>query len=104
MNIELVEIFRKTLAQPGTAQAHETFSLRKIYINPEHVVCMRPDESMHRRLDEGRLPEGLDSRQGFTRLYINRGQAGLDVTVVGSPEIIQKKIEETDKPRKVLKG
>lgn len=104
MNIELVEIFKRTRSRHGTAQAHEIFSLRKIYVNPEHVVCMRDDDNMHQRLDEGRLPEGLDPRQGFTRLYINRGQMGLDVTVVGTPEIIQRKIEEIKKPKELLKG
>lgn len=107
MNIELVEIFRvNNNTHRDTAQSKQAFSLRKIFINPEHVVCMRIDESMHQRLDEGFLPPDLDSRQGFTKLYINRGQSGLDVTVIGNPEVIQKKIDETsaNQQRMLLKG
>ena len=104
MNIELVEVFKRSASRHGTAQAYDIFSLRKIYVNPEHVVCMRHDDNMCQRLDEGHLPEGIDPRTGFTKLYINRGQMGLDVTVVGSPDIIQKKIEEINKSRRVLRG
>ena len=107
MNIELVEVFRvSNSTRIDTAQAKQAFSLRKIFINPEHVVCMRTDEVMNQRLDEGFLPSDLDPRQGFTKLYINRGQAGLDVTVIGNPEVIQKKINEITQrqDRKILKG
>mgnify|MGYP003114389082 CR=1 FL=1 len=107
MNIELVEVFRvNNNTHKDTAQSKQAFSVRKIFINPEHVVCMRTDEAMNRRLDEGFLPSDLDPRQGFTKLYINRGQAGLDVTVIGKPEIIQKKINEITgrRERMVLKG
>lgn len=107
MNIELVEIFRvNNSAHRDTAESKQAFSLRKIFINPKHVVCMRIDESMLQRLDEGFLPSDLDPRQGFTKLYINRGQTGLDVTVIGNPEIIQKKIDEisANQQRMLLKG
>ena len=93
MNIELVEVYRERTNK---------FSLRKIYINPEHVVCMRHDEVMKNRLNEGCLPVDLDQRQGFTKIYINRGQSGLDVTVVGEPPIIQSKIDEIRVKNKAL--
>lgn len=107
MNIELVEIFRiNNNTHRDTAQPKQAFSLRKIFVNPKHVVCMRIDETMHQRLDEGFLPSDLDPRQGFTKLYINRGHTGLDVTVVGDPEVIQKKIDEiaANQQRVLLKG
>jgi|TARA_R110000851_G_scaffold83331_5_gene182100 hypothetical protein len=107
MNVELVEVFRvSNLNHENTAQSKQAFSLRKIFVNPKHVVCMRTDETMHQRLDEGFLPSELDPRQGFTKLYINRGQSGLDVTVIGNPEVVQQKIDETSisQQRVLLKG
>jgi len=103
MNIELVEVFReRNISHKNVSVAKQEFSLRKIFVNPEHVVCMRMDDAMNRRLNEGLLPSDLDTRQGFTKLYINRGQSGLDVTVVGDPEIVQKKIDEASARQKIL--
>ena len=93
MNVELVEVYRERTNK---------FCLRKIYINPKHVVCMRYDETMKSRLNEGNLPHDLDTRQGCTKLYINRGQSGLDVTVVGEPTVIQSKIDEVNRKDKTL--
>lgn len=103
MNIKLVEVFQhKNVSHKGLAAAKQSFSLRTVFINPEHIVCMRADDLMRGRLNEGLLPENMDSRQEFTKLYINRGQSGLDVTVVGGPELVQKKIDEAKERQKVL--
>mgnify|MGYP003678956458 FL=1 len=48
------------------------------------------------------MPEGLDPRQEFSRIYLNRGQAGLDIIVVGKPSIIEKELKKNYK--QVLKG
>ena len=106
MNIEFIEIFQeKNVAHKDVSTSKQSYSLRKVFVNPEHVVCMRADDLMGQRLDEGLLPVDLDSRQGFTKLYINRGQFGLDVTIVGNPELIQQKIDEsTAKQKTLLKG
>ena len=50
---------------------------------------------------EGELPENLDIRQQFTRLVLNRGQTGLEVVVVGSPDIVYEKLKGG---KRVLKG
>jgi len=106
VNIKLVEVFQqKNVSHKGIASAKQSFSLRTVFINPEHIVCMRSDDIMKSRFDEGQLPDDLDSRQEFTKLYINRGHSGLDVTVVGAPELIQKKIDAVAPHQKeVLKG
>ena len=106
MNVELVEVFREmNVSHQGISESRQQFSLRKVFVNPEHIVCMRIDDMMNQRLCEGLLPADLDDRQGFTKLYINRGQSGLDVTVVGKPSLIQKKIEEAvSKQKTLLKG
>ena len=106
-NVKLTEVVSKrSLANEGAAAMKETYTLREVYINPEHVVCMRSDSLMKRRLAENLLPSDLDQRQEFTKIYINRGHAGLDITVVGSPSLIQNKMFETarEHKREILKG
>ena len=34
------------------------YTLREVYINPEHVVCLREDTFTSQLLKEGKLPEG----------------------------------------------
>ena len=34
----------------------------------------------------------MDNRQSFTQIYMNRGQMGIDLVVVGSPNIVQEKL------------
>jgi len=106
MNVKLTEVVpQRALANEGTAIAKETYTLREVYINPEHIVCMRADERMKRCLSENLLPNNLDQRQEFTKIYINRGQSGIDITVVGSPNIVQSKMFEVAKKNKeILKG
>tara|TARA_R110002074_G_scaffold172298_1_gene334853 strand:+ start:804 stop:1091 length:288 start_codon:yes stop_codon:yes gene_type:complete len=78
------------------------YNLREIFINPKHVVAVRPDERMSKMLNEGYLPEDIDKRQGFTKVYIDRGQSGIDITVVGDAGIISQKLGIFEK--NLLKG
>ena len=96
MVVKLMEIYRDNAPQRGV------YSLREVFVNPEHIVCLRLEPKYKRMLNEGVLPEGLDQRQEFTRVYMNRGQLGLDMVVVGAPETIEQKVR-SDK-RKILKG
>ena len=77
------------------------FSLREVYVNPDHVVAMRPDNRMVNMLTEGRLPDELDERQKFTLIHMDRGHSGIDVTVVGDVELIREKLFNS---KKLLKG
>jgi hypothetical protein len=93
MNIKLVEV---CTADHYTTLEHggglSKYILREIYINPEHIVALREDQAMKQRLEEGRFIGEVDNRQEFTKVYVNRGQSGFDVTVVGSPEAVQEKL------------
>ena len=80
--VKLVEV-QKTMNE---------FRLAEVYINPEHVVAMRQDDRMVQSLHEGKLPAGLSESQTFTKLYIDRGQVGIDVTVVGDVELVREKL------------
>ena len=78
------------------------YNLREIFINPKHVVAVRPDDRMRKMLNEGYLPEDMDKRQGFTKLYLDRGQSGIDLTVVGEASIVSRKLGVHQK--ELLKG
>jgi len=78
------------------------YSLQEIYINPEHVVAIRSDNKTREALVEGRLPPGLSQGQSFTTLYLDRGQTGIDVVVVGCAEAIREKLGVVR--RTLLKG
>ena len=78
-----------------------TYTLREIFINPEHVVCIREDESAKKQLSEGHMPAELDDRQDFTMIHLNRGQSGIDITVVGTPTVVEQKLNNS---KQLLKG
>tara|TARA_R110000765_G_scaffold366228_1_gene456378 strand:- start:23 stop:313 length:291 start_codon:yes stop_codon:yes gene_type:complete len=86
MNIKLAEVYNRGIG------SEVNLSLRSVYINPVYVVCLREDSNMKRCLHEGGLPEGIDKRQEFTRVTINKGNHGQDITVIGTLEEIQKKL------------
>lgn len=92
MLVTLVEVVEKGRHQTTSAERTRAYSLREVTINPDHVVCLREDHQMLKMLNEGYLPEGIDSRQEFTRLYLDRGQAGIDITVVGSVTTVKESL------------
>ena len=100
MVVKLVEIYQDS-GRLGDFSG-KSYKLREVFINPEHVVCLRDETRFKTLLNEGNLPEGLDKRQEFTRIYMNRGQLGLDVIVVGCPQAVEEKINKAKKI--LLKG
>jgi len=91
MVVKLTEVYKvNKLTEDGNSK--DSFSLRDIFVNPEHVVCLREDELCKNLLLEKRLIADLDKRQTFTKVYLNRGQSGIDLTVIGSPTTIQEKL------------
>ncbi len=77
-NIRFVEIYNRSAV--GTSK---DYSLREVYINPDHVVCLREDFHSSKLLMEGYLPDTLDPRQEFTTVSLNKGTYGQDIVVVG---------------------
>tara|TARA_R110002124_G_scaffold133789_1_gene296328 strand:+ start:439 stop:714 length:276 start_codon:yes stop_codon:yes gene_type:complete len=78
------------------------YMLREVYVNPKHIVAMRQDDRMTSVLKEGKLPDQLDQRQDFTKLYVDRGNTGIDITVVGDLNTIKEKLGLDN--RSLLKG
>ena len=95
--IKLVELYE----QP-TQRTKNKWTLREEVVNPDYVVCLRPDSRASSLLLEGILPEGLDSRQEFTKIQMSRGNGGMDIVVVGAIGLIEDKLSITT--RELLKG
>jgi len=74
--------------------------LEEVYINSEQVVCVR--EAPKPYIYENKYPEGLDKRTEFSRVYLDHGQNGLTLTVVGSPTLIESKFNAAK--QQLLKG
>ena len=78
----------------------ENFRLQEVFINPDHIVYIRNEPNMKQKLVEGKLPPNLDNRQEFSVIHLNRGNTGLDITVVGDVSAVNEKI----RPSQVLHG
>ena len=91
MLVTLTEVVERR-TNYSSAEVQRSYSLKEVTVNPAHVVCLREDSGTAQRLQEGALPEGLDGRQRFTKVYLDRGQAGIDIVVVGSPAQIQERL------------
>ena len=98
MIVKLVEIYELN-RQPAPDEI--SYSLREVFVNPEHVTCLREDLITSKKLKSGLLPEDIDNRQRFTKIHLNRGLSGIDLTVVGDPSTIQEKLVA---PKQLLKG
>jgi len=95
-NIKFVEIYNRS----GTP-TFKDYGLREIYINPDHVVCLREDFHAANLLTEGHLPENLDPRQQFTNVSLNKGTYGQDIVVVGPVSEVHQRLYSQ---RELLKG
>tara|TARA_Y100000310_G_scaffold324740_1_gene387012 strand:+ start:40 stop:354 length:315 start_codon:yes stop_codon:yes gene_type:complete len=104
MIVKLTEVVEKRdLAKTNADRENERyFTLREVYVNPDQVICLREDVRMTQYLNEGSLPGDLDPRQKFTKIYMNRGNAGFDIVVVGTPTSVDEKIFSSE--RQLLKG
>jgi hypothetical protein len=90
--IKLVEVknTREFNAMERKAIAH--FQLDEIWINPDSILQIKPDETMKNNLSKGYLPGNLDARQEFSRILFGSGNNVSTVTVVGKPEAVVEKI------------
>ena len=103
MLVRLTEVVEDSTSRVGTSVREKKYTLREILVNPDHVVCLRAEPRMDRMLTEGYLPSDLDKRQQFTRVHMNRGQAGIDLVVVGNTSLIEQKLfEATERSAKTL--
>jgi len=77
------------------------YTLREVFVNPEHVVMIREEARMRQLHEQGLLPAGLKSEHQFTKLTINRGHTGTEIVVVGSPTVVESSLNTT---KQLLRG
>ena len=92
MLVKLIEIYNKRTFASNTDGKVEEYSLREVFVNPEHVVCLRENDSLKTRLSDTVLGKEIHPAESYTKIYINRGQSGLDLDVVGNLSSIQNKL------------
>ena len=74
---------------PKSQTCKGSFSLKEIYINPDHIILMRENVSLKNKVKNGALVEGMDKSLSFAQLTISTpGHMSRTVNVVGSPESI----------------
>tara|TARA_Y100000310_G_scaffold74681_1_gene70923 strand:+ start:7490 stop:7804 length:315 start_codon:yes stop_codon:yes gene_type:complete len=104
MVVKLIEVIKtnKFMSENGSL-SRENYILREVFVNPAHVVCLREDGICKKLLMENRLLDDLDKNQSFTKVYLNRGQAGIELTVIGEPSSVQEKLGLTTQ-KQLLRG
>ena len=85
----------------GAVTTNKLYTLREIFINPEHVVMIREEKRMRELNERGKVASGLDATHQFSKLTINRGQSGTEIVVVGSPELVENTLK---KGKQLLRG
>ena len=77
------------------------YTLRDIFINPEHVVMIREERRLREINEGGSVLAGLDTNHRFSKLTLNRGTTGTEIVVIGAPEIIETQLKSS---KVLLKG
>jgi len=85
----------------GAVTTNQIYSLREIFVNPEHVIMIREERRMKELNERGKVATDLDMTHQFSKLTINRGHTGTEIVVVGSPEVIENTLNNT---RQLLRG
>jgi hypothetical protein len=85
----------------GAVTTNKLYTLREVFVNPEHVVMIREEKRMKELNERGKVASELDKSHQFSKLTINRGQTGTEIVVVGAPEIIENTLKNN---RQLLRG
>ena len=85
----------------NTLTTQQDYTLREVFVNPEHVVMIREEARMRQLNEQGALPADLDSSHQFTKLTINRGHTGTEIVVVGAPALIEGQL---NRKKELLRG
>jgi len=97
MLVKLTEV-----CNTGAVTSNARYSLREVFVNPEHVVMVREEQRLRELNEQGHLPSDLDQNHRFSKITIDRGNTGTEITVVGGPEIIELALQNNSK--QLLRG
>lgn len=91
--VKLIEVYENS----------KGYTLREVYVNPKHVVSLREDVRFRKKLHEGNgMPSELREEHAFTKMTLDKGTTGLEIIIVGSPNIVESKLRHTG--RELLNG
>lgn len=96
MLVKLTEVHKNNAITTGAE-----YTLREVFVNPEHVVMIREEARMQNLNEQGVLPADLSQSHRFTKLTINRGHTGTEIVVVGAPDIVEKSLNQN---KQLLRG
>jgi hypothetical protein len=97
--IQLVEIVEASVP----TNPAERYSVREIYVSPEHIIMVREDRSTQMNILEASINTQTSAGMKLSRITINKGSAGQDIVVLGSVDMIHEKIQKS-LSKKLLKG
>ena len=97
MLVRLTEICQNNML----TSKKNNYTLREVFVNPEHVVMIREEARMQDLSEQDHLPEDLNTNHRFTKLTINRGQTGTEIVVVGAPDMIERSLNQN---KKLIRG
>ena len=97
MLVRLTEICQNNML----TSKKQAYTLREVFINPEHGVMSREEARMQQLKEQGALPDDLNEGHRFTKLTINRGHTGTEIVVVGAPDTIEKSLNQN---KKLIRG
>lgn len=81
--------------------SYNSYILTSVYVNPKHIVFMAEEPKLKSELVEGKINLGLDKNIVFTEIRLNDSHRTTNLTVVGTPEMIESKINTSS--RKLLR-
>ena len=86
----------------NTLTTQQDYTLREVFVNPEHVVMIREDKRIRELNEQGKLHFDLHAEHTFSKLTINRGHTGTEIVVVGAPHTVEKTLNKSKK--QTIKG
>ena len=72
--IQLVEVYSDVSKGRDPETGRTKYNLREIFVNPKHVVAVRPDDRMRNMLNEGLLPGYGQATGLYEGLYRSRAK------------------------------
>ena len=73
----------------GAVTNGRRYSLREVFVNPEHVVMVREEHQMKNLNEQGMLTEGLDKKHRFSKITIDKGTTGTKPVAFVAPNAIE---------------
>ena len=79
--------------QSGDPHLKKEYSLIDVWVNPRAILYFQEDKEMADENNNSPLVEGLDREHTFTKVLISENGFARQLTVIGSPTVINREIE-----------